>query len=306
MLAGQRPFRGRGTELIDAVLGAPIPRLRQVAPAVHADLDDIVARLLARDPLQRFALAAEVASRLEMHAERAAPSLAQAAPERAAWFAESTVQTAPVPPPAPALAPALAPPPLPAPAPPPAAAPPPAREAEASDSALTLPFQPSVIRRAPAAPSTQPSHVVEKTVVMAGFEAPADLLPNGANGWGPAAQVPAARPTPQPQPGTPWPAPAQPLGGAPPQQQPQPASWPYAAASTTAAPGAGAPASLEMPAWMRPAPGAPLRPIVIAAGIFVGVAALVLIGLYIGLSGSRPDAPETNTPAPTSTAAPKR
>ena len=306
MLSGQRPFRGRSTELIDAVLGAPIPRLRSVAPTIHADLDDIVARLLVREPVQRIASAAEVATRLEPHAERGATTPSPATQDKPGWFAESGMHAAV----------AHAPPP---PAPPAPAPPPPPRPTNESDSALTLHFQPSVIMRAPPAapPSPLPAHRVEKTVVMQGFEPPPDLLPNA---WAPPAQA-AARPSPEAAPvptstaplpvhvpqnavSSPWPSsmPSPSQGGAPQAPASSPASWQTTAPLPMGTPGSVTLSPYDQPPWARHASGSPLRPIVIAAGIFVGVAALVLIGLYVGFSGPSADPPASSAQPPASSA----
>lgn len=70
LFAGQRPFAGRGPDLIHAVLTAPIPRLRDVVPGIDPVLDEIVAGSIVRDKRARIASAAEIVARLEALTER--------------------------------------------------------------------------------------------------------------------------------------------------------------------------------------------------------------------------------------------
>ncbi|MRG92077.1 serine/threonine-protein kinase [Polyangium spumosum] len=71
LFAGQRPFAGRGPDLINTVLTAPIPRLRDVVPGIDPGLDEIVAGCIVRDKRARIASAAEIVARLEPITERA-------------------------------------------------------------------------------------------------------------------------------------------------------------------------------------------------------------------------------------------
>jgi serine/threonine-protein kinase len=81
MIAGQRPFRGRGPDLVAAIVGEPIPTLAERVPGIDPDLSAIVAQCLQRDPARRFNTAAEAAARLEPHAERSALSAPRPVPE---------------------------------------------------------------------------------------------------------------------------------------------------------------------------------------------------------------------------------
>jgi len=70
LFAGQRPFAGRGPDLIHAVLTAQIPRLRDVVPGIDPGLDEIVAGCIVRDKRARIASAAEIVARLEVITEK--------------------------------------------------------------------------------------------------------------------------------------------------------------------------------------------------------------------------------------------
>ncbi|MDC3954095.1 serine/threonine-protein kinase [Polyangium jinanense] len=70
LFAGQRPFAGRGPDLIHAVLTAPIPRLRDIMPGIDPALDELVAGCIVRDKRARIASAAEIVARLETLTER--------------------------------------------------------------------------------------------------------------------------------------------------------------------------------------------------------------------------------------------
>jgi serine/threonine-protein kinase len=64
-IAGRRLFRGEeAMETLQAVVGAPIPRLRAVGAAIPPALDDAILRGLARDLPARFKTAAEFAAAL--------------------------------------------------------------------------------------------------------------------------------------------------------------------------------------------------------------------------------------------------
>ncbi len=70
LFAGQRPFQGRGPDLIHTVLMAPIPRLREVVPTIDQALDDLVAGCIVRDKRARITAATEIVARLESIVEK--------------------------------------------------------------------------------------------------------------------------------------------------------------------------------------------------------------------------------------------
>ncbi|MDC0747417.1 serine/threonine-protein kinase [Polyangium mundeleinium] len=78
LFAGQRPFAGRGPDLIHAVLTAPIPRLRELVPSIDLAIDEIVAGCIVRDKRARIGSAAEIVARLEPLVEKMRSSGAQA------------------------------------------------------------------------------------------------------------------------------------------------------------------------------------------------------------------------------------
>jgi hypothetical protein len=60
--AGRRLFRGdEAVDILQEVIAAPIPTLRQIGAQIPAALDDVVARALSRDLETRYASAAELA-----------------------------------------------------------------------------------------------------------------------------------------------------------------------------------------------------------------------------------------------------
>jgi hypothetical protein len=65
LVSGRRPFAGDGAELRLRILIEPPPRLSTVVPAVPAELDDLVARALAKDPDERFRSARALERALE-------------------------------------------------------------------------------------------------------------------------------------------------------------------------------------------------------------------------------------------------
>jgi serine/threonine-protein kinase len=68
MVAGRRPFPGQDAlALAQAMLSEDAPRLRSLAPAAPAALDDLVGSLLARDPKMRPESAHDVARALRPH-----------------------------------------------------------------------------------------------------------------------------------------------------------------------------------------------------------------------------------------------
>lgn len=64
LITGRLPFEGGVREVLRAHLSQTPPRLREVAPQVPAALDHLVGRLLAKDPAERCADAAEVLAEL--------------------------------------------------------------------------------------------------------------------------------------------------------------------------------------------------------------------------------------------------
>ncbi|HEY1068816.1 MAG TPA: serine/threonine-protein kinase [Pirellulales bacterium] len=65
-LAGQVPFSGRNSmEKLMARARRDAPRLRSIRPGVSVELDEVVARMLARDPQRRYQTPQEVADALE-------------------------------------------------------------------------------------------------------------------------------------------------------------------------------------------------------------------------------------------------
>jgi serine/threonine-protein kinase len=81
---GTPPFRGANAlAVLDAVRTQEPPPLRALNPAVPAGLEALVARLLAKDPADRFQTAAEVAARFEdCLAPRPQPAAPAAPPRR--------------------------------------------------------------------------------------------------------------------------------------------------------------------------------------------------------------------------------
>lgn len=72
MLAGERPFRGASAiDIAQQHIAAPVPDITRVRPDVPPALATVVTRALAKQPQERFALAASLASTLEAVAETA-------------------------------------------------------------------------------------------------------------------------------------------------------------------------------------------------------------------------------------------
>lgn len=70
-IAGRRLFRGdEAVDILQEVMSAPIPRLRQLGAHVSPALDDVIARGLSRDLDVRHRTAAELAAELESAAGR--------------------------------------------------------------------------------------------------------------------------------------------------------------------------------------------------------------------------------------------
>ena len=67
MLAGRRLFDGDPLVILQRLLHEPIPRLRTVLPEIDAELDDLVAHALERDPAARCQSANEMRQAIERH-----------------------------------------------------------------------------------------------------------------------------------------------------------------------------------------------------------------------------------------------
>ena len=83
MLAGRRPFPGIGPAVVHAVFNEAPPPLAQLRPEVPAELEQIVDRMLAKDPEQRYGDAAEALA--DLRSALGLPttgSLSPAAPSR--------------------------------------------------------------------------------------------------------------------------------------------------------------------------------------------------------------------------------
>jgi serine/threonine-protein kinase len=65
MLTGRRPYEGTPEKIMDAHLNKPAPRPSQRVPSVPRWLDDIVYRLLQKDPDDRYQSARDVRSALD-------------------------------------------------------------------------------------------------------------------------------------------------------------------------------------------------------------------------------------------------
>jgi ABC-type transport system substrate-binding protein/serine/threonine protein kinase len=99
-LCGERPFEGSVSELIAQQLSMPPLSLRERMPAIPAEVEQVVLRVLAKDPKARFASVADFATALEQASQRAlAPTaqqaLEQSAPSAAAATSYETVAMAP-------------------------------------------------------------------------------------------------------------------------------------------------------------------------------------------------------------------
>jgi eukaryotic-like serine/threonine-protein kinase len=102
MLTGSPPFRGAQlTEVIDQQRRAIPPRVASLVPGVPAEFDELIARLLSKDPAQRPASALALGRLLS-----AIETLHVAAPGTAADAAPSPSHAAPAPRPAPTIPPA--------------------------------------------------------------------------------------------------------------------------------------------------------------------------------------------------------
>ena len=71
MLSGRRLFDGDAAAVLHRLAHEPVPRLRSALPGVDAELDDLVARALDKDPAARFQTAHEMRQALERHLRKA-------------------------------------------------------------------------------------------------------------------------------------------------------------------------------------------------------------------------------------------
>src|SRR5262249_11004512 len=64
LLTGHTPFSGTSVELVQAHLSKPAPRVETIRPGVPTAIGDIIAKLLEKDPANRFATPAALAEAL--------------------------------------------------------------------------------------------------------------------------------------------------------------------------------------------------------------------------------------------------
>jgi len=75
MIAGQPPFTGGQAQIVSGHLNKPAPDVRAWVPRASRELAELIQRLMAKDPSDRFSSAAEILSALEtLEPEQAAPS----------------------------------------------------------------------------------------------------------------------------------------------------------------------------------------------------------------------------------------
>jgi peptide/nickel transport system substrate-binding protein len=83
-LCGERPFEGSVSELIAQQLSMPPPLLRERLPDIPPEVEQVVLRVLAKDPKARFASVTDFAEALEQASQRALAPTAQLASEQIA------------------------------------------------------------------------------------------------------------------------------------------------------------------------------------------------------------------------------
>src|SRR5947199_2063090 len=83
-LCGERPFEGSVSEVMAQHLSMPPPSLRERAPMIPPEVEQVVLRTLAKDPKARFASVADFAIALEQASQRALSPTAQLASEQPA------------------------------------------------------------------------------------------------------------------------------------------------------------------------------------------------------------------------------
>jgi len=74
-LCGERPFHGTLTELFSQHLFVPPPPLREKAPDIPADVEQVVLTALAKDPKDRFGSVTAFANALEQASSAVAPTI---------------------------------------------------------------------------------------------------------------------------------------------------------------------------------------------------------------------------------------
>jgi len=87
MLTGRQVFKATDVKsLFKAVVGEPAPMLRSIRPDLPVELEQVVARCLAKNPLKRFSSGAEMAEALNEVLERMSPPEMVSA-EMTGWLA---------------------------------------------------------------------------------------------------------------------------------------------------------------------------------------------------------------------------
>lgn len=294
IVSGKRPFAGRGPDLIHAVLTDPIPRLREAAPNIDPELDELVARCLSRERESRIASASEMLARLDVLTTREEQRASRQTPE-AEGKGDSELEVTQLYRPGQLLTPPIhrvsktIPMSAVTNGPPSSAAPAPPIDAPPSSPHASRASQPdSMPGSGPWSPPSRPGP----------DSSPFNMAVGGLHGTVPMPRLTAAQAqqwaagvSPQPQ---------QP----PPQPPPQPSapSWPMAAGQ---APPAFAPAP-PAPMYTAPTPAAPpQRKLGLFIGLGVAFVVVVVLGLYLGLSGQT-NAPEKPAGATSAKSAPAK
>jgi serine/threonine-protein kinase len=111
LLTGKPPFSGSdAVQRISARVLGEAPLLRQVRPEVSPALERVVARMMARQPADRYQTPGEVARALEPHTARESPApfTPGQTPGEVAQMLRQAPATPPAPPPAPPVGPVVA------------------------------------------------------------------------------------------------------------------------------------------------------------------------------------------------------
>ncbi|HXZ05862.1 MAG TPA: serine/threonine-protein kinase, partial [Ktedonobacteraceae bacterium] len=80
-LCGERPFEGSVSEVMAQQVSMPPPPLHERVPAIPVEIEQVVLRVLAKDPKSRFASVADFSTALEQASQRALAPTAQFASE---------------------------------------------------------------------------------------------------------------------------------------------------------------------------------------------------------------------------------